>query len=385
MKDSTALTPSITLLSEPEAQEGDAAEMPYQHILQRIEQAQHSVEVYMYVWRADAVGHLIGQALYAAAERGVRVKILKDSGAALFESQEDNKKSFFVISKGFRQRVIQRGIGMTFPRSFVQDDWNQGLGEKLRSHPNVEFSWVAPTHTKYYCIDESYLITGSLNLEVRHRKYHDVMVEVSGERVVEYFRKCQSEPESDHCGMVLDDGQIQMLFNDPSKNVFLIKSKVMELIESAVSNIHIEMAYLGDEDVTRALIYAGNRGVEISILMSNKANIGNDINYHVLRHLMQKTKIQVRLSSKMIHSKVMVVDQEKALLGSANFSVFSMQRAGEFCLFVEGWGSLMNPLNEVLGVRWQLGRSVDRVSDLPHYWQTLAWLQQWHQRTNKHQ
>lgn len=379
MSDSIALLSSPQLLSLAGQQSGDAADYVYQHIVRRIEQAEVSVEIYMYVWRADAVGYLIGQAVYDAAERGVKVKILKDRGAVLFESQESNRKSFFKTPRTFSKRVMQRGIGLSFPASFIEDDWGQSLGGELMDHPNVDFAWVSPTHTKYYCIDETYLITGSLNLEERHRGYHDVMVEFTG--VIPSFRGMQENPVCKPPGM---GEKLRILMNDPEKRVFAIKPAVLDLIDGAQGKIHIEMAYLGDEDVTQALISAGERGVKLSILFSEKSNIGNDVNYHVLRTLMKRSAIEVRLSSKMIHSKVMVVDDRKVLMGSANFSVFSMQRAGELCFVIED-RAFVDQVICVLGERWGMGLPVDKVGDLPHYWRTLARLQQWHQRTSRHQ
>lgn len=366
------------LLTCPGEQSEDAADFAYRHIVRRIERSERSVEVFMYVWRADTVGHWIGQALLAAADRGVKVRIFKDRGAVLFESQESNRKSFFKTPRGLSKRVLQRGIGWTLPDSHVSDHWDQQLGDQLLQHQNVEFHWVSPTHTKYYCIDEKYLITGSLNLEDRHRGYHDVMVEVRGEDQVHNFRVMQKAPDLD-----LACVGCKVVLNDPGRGQFLIKPAVLDMIGRARTSIHIEMAYLGDEDVTKALIRADQRGVKLSILFSEKSNIGNDINYHVLKRLMKNTGIKVRLSSKMIHSKVMVVDRREVLLGSANFSVFSLQRAGELCLQLEGL-SVINDLNRVLGERYQLGRRVDCIQDLPHYWRTLAKLQQWHQQVSRH-
>ena len=379
MSDTKELLSSSRLLSLVGSQSGDAADDAYLHIVRRIEQAEVSVEIHMYVWRADAVGYLIGQAVYDAAERGVKVKILKDRGAVLFESQESNRKSFFKTPRAFNQRVLQRGIGLTFPSSLVEDDWDQSLGDELMGHSNVNFEWVSPTHTKYYCIDETYLITGSLNLEERHRGYHDVMVEFTG--MIPSFRERIKNPDALE---VMREDAPRVLLNDPEKGVFAIKPAVLNLIDGAQENIHIEMAYLGDEDVTQALIDAGERGVKLSILFSEKSNIGNDVNYHVLRHLMKRSGVEVRLSTKMIHSKVMVVDDCKVLMGSANFSVFSMQRAGELSFVVEDV-AFVDQVLCVLGERWGMGQPVDKVGDLPHYWRTLARLQQWHQRTSRHQ
>lgn len=381
-----SLAARLTLLSRVGEQSGDAADMAYQHILHRIKDAQVSVEVFMYVWRADAVGHLMGRVIIEAADRGVKVKIFKDRGALLFESQESNRKPFFRTPCSRLKRIVQRGVGMTFPQSYIEDDWNQDLGDRLIDHPNVEFLWVSPTHTKYYCIDEIYLITGSLNLEDRHRGYHDVMVEVAGARAVQHFRRDeQGVSQSGDGSCQLAEGSLQVLCNDPQRKHFAIKPAVLGLIKKAQVSIHIEMAYVGDEEVTGALIDAGQRGVRLSILFSAKSNIGNDVNFYVLRQLMQQADIDVRLSSKMIHSKVMVVDDEKVLMGSANFSIFSMQRAGEMSLLIDRDMEFIRQINAVLSERWELGVGIEHDRELPKFWRTLAVLQQWHQRTSNHQ
>lgn len=373
----TSSKTAIELLSLPGTQGGDAADHAYRRIIQRIGAAERSLEIFLYVWRADAVGHLIGRAVWEAAERGVRVTIFKDSGAVLFESQESNRKSFFPARRSVGQRIQQRIAGLTFPDSRVEDDWTDELGRDLRGHPNVDFRWVSATHTKYYCIDERFLITGSLNLEDRHRDYHDVMVEITGEEAVRRFRDSEKTGRAEGEGMAI-------LRNDPVADRFTIKPEILRLIENAREALHIEMAYLGDDKVTEALVAADSRGVAITLLFSRKANIGNDVNYAVLVDLMERSGIRVRLSDKMIHSKVMVVDGRRVLLGSANFSVFSLERAGELNLLVEENPVFVDRLSTILAERWDLGEAVESIEALPPYSRLLAALQQWHQRRSQH-
>lgn len=401
MSDSNHSPKPVYLLSRVGDQAADAADFAYRHIVKRLAEARTSIEVHMYVWRADEVGYEIGQALWEAAERGVKVKILKDSGAVLFESQESNRKPFFRTRRTWRKRCLQRCMGWSFPDSYVEDHWDQSLGERLLKHPKVEFVWVAPTHTKYYCIDELYLITGSLNLEQRHRQYHDVMVEVRGRELIHDFRSAYSNCDSERLakspwvrghvqekhGSANEKGLgLSFLINQPERKLFEIKPAALLLISEATKSIHVEMAYLGDEDITDALVDAGHRGVKLQLLISEKSNVGNDVNYHVLENLMERTTIDVRLSPKMIHSKLMLVDSQSVLLGSANFSVFSMQRAGELDLLIEKDPVLVDSIRSVCRKRWELGRSVDSVLHrLPGHSKILAHLQQWQQRASKHQ
>ena len=126
-----------------------------------------------------------------------------------------------------------------------------------------------------------------------------------------------------------------------------------------------------------------DNGVETYQFFSKSANIGNDVNFHTLQQIMEATGIEVRLSGKMIHTKLILVDGHRCLLGSANFSIFSLQKAGELCVLLED-DAFTPSLMEVLGERWYLGIPVEDSSKLPRYSRMLARLQQWHQRNSSH-
>src|SRR5687767_15828215 len=71
---------------------GDVA---FQAILERVRNAQHSVEIRAFLWRDDEAGNLLGEAVLEAANRGASVTIHKDKIAAVYEYVGGNKQSFF--------------------------------------------------------------------------------------------------------------------------------------------------------------------------------------------------------------------------------------------------------------------------------------------------
>ncbi len=188
---------------------------------------------------------------------------------------------------------------------------------------------VEHTHSKFYVFDERILITGSINIEDRHRGYRDYMVEVCGEEEVGRFRDRLA------WGVAYDPSRpIDFLVNADRR--FEIKPALIDLLGRSRERLYIEMAYIGDPDISRAIIDASRRGVEVVILFSRAANIGNDINYRTLQQIWKDCELKVFLSDKMIHSKLMLFDDETVVLGSANLSVFSMQKAVELDLIVRG-------------------------------------------------
>lgn len=60
-----------------------------------IPQAKKTIDIQMFIWRDDVIGRKIADSIFEAANRGVKVKIYKDSLGAIFELAEENKKSLF--------------------------------------------------------------------------------------------------------------------------------------------------------------------------------------------------------------------------------------------------------------------------------------------------
>ncbi|MGI9243375.1 MAG: phospholipase D-like domain-containing protein, partial [Verrucomicrobiales bacterium] len=90
--------------------------------------------------------------------------------------------------------------------------------------------------------------------------------------------------------------------------------------------------------------------------------------------------LKVSLSDKMIHSKLMIIDDETVVLGSANFSLFSMQKAVELDVIVRGYPEFIAEVCSAAAFRMGEGEAVDRRQDLPRYNRPLAMLQQFYQK-----
>lgn len=364
-----------------EAPPGTCAAPPtFEAVLQQLAEARSSVEIFMYVWRNDEIGNRVGRAVLDAAERGVQVTIIKDIGAILFERIEMNRKSFFNKPIPLSKRIIYRLIRPTFPDTFVEDDRGFELGERLLAHPNVEVRWINKTHTKYYVFDERVLVTGSINIEDRHFGYHDYMAFIDDAELVRRFRQRMA-------GEIPPDPsrRVEFLCNahrDDGIADFQIKPAILQLITNAASSIYVEMAYLGDEDVSAALVAAAHRGVNVTFLFSREANIGNDLNYRTIHRIFARAPVTVHLTDIMIHAKLMLFDDSTVVTGSANLSVFSLQKAGELDLIIRDHPAALDTLRDIITRRIAGAEKVSSASQLAGYKRPLAALQQQHQKWN---
>jgi len=54
--------------------------------------AAESIDIFMFVWRNDEIGNQLGQAVLAAADRGISVKVIKDRAAIMYERIDDSQR-----------------------------------------------------------------------------------------------------------------------------------------------------------------------------------------------------------------------------------------------------------------------------------------------------
>ncbi len=365
-----------TLLHDPDEQDGAAA--AFDTVLRLIGEARQEIAIHMYVWRSDEIGNRVGHALLEAARRGVKVRILKDSGAMMYERIEMNRKSFFPREPSAGRRLWWKTISPTFPDTFLEDEFQNGAGAELAAHPNTELTWVegVHTHTKYYLFDRRHLVTGSINIEDRHRRYFDYMVHLDCPELAARFLARESGAEP------LDPGrEVEFVFNQTmnGESRFEIKPLLLELLAGAREEVHIEVAYIGDPEVDAAIAAAAHRGAAVHLLLSEKANIGNDNNHRAAERLLRSSPVQVYFTPRMIHAKMLAFDRQTVFSGSANLSIFSMRNSAELNLLARD-PQLVADFLAVADARRAASRRIEDAAELSRYNKPLAYLQELHQK-----
>ncbi len=316
---------------------GDVA---FQAIVERIRGAAKSVEIRAFLWRDDEAGNILGDAVLAAADRGVKVTIHKDKIAAVYEYTGGNKQSFFHKRvepiRGFQAWFL--GAIYRAPGSFKQRP--NELSERILAHPNisVEHHRKRFDHSKVYIIDDRSIILGSMGIGDNHRHdWIDVMVEAEGAAHVARLRERMAG---------LDEF-------DPSRGLdFLVHSREahrkkscpmishrLALIDAAERSITVAMAYFTDRRFTAALARAVQRGVEVKVVIADHADVLANINRASCDALMRLTgapdNLSILLVPRMVHSKVVVIDHRFCDVGSANFTSLSHGVYDEINLYAD--------------------------------------------------
>lgn len=317
------------------------AKETFTEIIEQIKNAKKSIYICMYIWRDDKIGNLIAEELLKAANRGVKIEIIKDKAGSVFEKIELDKQSFFHKQKDLTSLIKGKFLSLLYYRDnkCPNDQLKNNTLNRLLNHKNikVDFNQERHDHSKYFIFDQKILILGGINIGNKNEaekapKYRDYMVKLKGKKIVSYFLKRAKGQK------IADPNQkIEFYFNKRQENLYEIKQKVLDLFDQAKYSVNLEMAYFGDSDITDKIIETCQRGIKISIISSKNSNVQNDLNKYVLKKLIKNTgsELRIYLSKQLIHSKFMCIDQNTFFIGSANFHKLGMESLSELNVLIK--------------------------------------------------
>ena len=307
----------------------DGAEA-FPEILSCIRAAEQSIEVNMFIWRDDQIGRRVAEELLKAADRGVRIRIVKDRYGVICEYCEEAQRSLFHPYLSLSERVSVRALELFYNRDLLgleRAGEQSPLLNKLLQHPNfcIRSDSRRYDHSKYYIFDEKILILGGINIEDKEdgmdragRHYRDFMVELVGENFVTSFRGRQN-------GLLSEESACFALNVKDPVRLFEIKQRYIDLIRDAAQELTIVMAYLTPfRPIMAAIRDAARRGVRIRILIPRHANFMDDLNRHTASQLLrfaEKTHadLKIYLSPDMVHAKALM-SEKSIIVGSCNIT-----------------------------------------------------------------
>lgn len=317
----------------------------FPRIIEKIEKAEKSIMVGMFVWREDEIGNQIAEKLVEAANRGVNIHIIKDKLGMVFELAEENKKSLFHNEFDLKLMIQAMAMDIFYPmdgKSKYRRQTKNLLYQQLVNNDNIKVDKdkVLSDHSKYYIFDDSTLIMGGMNIEnksiytdVEGKEYIDFMVELAGNKYVKKFYD-----KINYVDQQQNDENIEFIVNlkNNTNRNFEVKNKFLELLSSAKESVTIVMAYVGDKDVTNKIIEIANKGIDITLLLPEKANLQNNLNMKVLIRIMKETsnKVNAYLSKKMVHAKMIIIDDQIVTFGSANINKNGMTKLSELNILI---------------------------------------------------
>jgi cardiolipin synthase len=304
-----------------------------QHFIDDINQAKKSLHLEFYIWALGGDADRVGEALIAAAQRGVTCKVLLDSLGS---------KSWFKSS--WPGRFKAAGIKVTEALPIE-------IGRFQFRRADIRL------HRKIFLIDAAVVWTGSMNM-VDPRTFKqdsgvgewvDAFIRVEGP-VVSQFELTFSFDWS------VDNPRITQ-FNDDAKEITaheggalaqefssgpvyrddILYQVLLSAIMDAREELTITTPYFGPDDgLIQALMAAANRGVKVTLIVPklNDSTLVAWSSRSIYSDLLNSGVNIAEFHGGLLHTKSLLIDRRIAIFGSVNFDQRSLRLNFEISLIV---------------------------------------------------
>jgi len=370
--------------------------------LRAIDSASQSIDLQSFIWEFDKVGEAVSNHIMAAAERGVRIRILiddsflLDSDAAVnmisahpniefrifnpYKRRSSNVVTRALLNIGAFHRldhrmhnkvmIVDNRVALVGGRNIadqyfgLHDDANFRDMELIVSGPSVgdlsdgfdqywNNDWSVPAATLIQQSDgDPALIVSARPPPALSSIHQEESQQIRNKR----WLSLAEQGISGQSRLLLDRPPV----NNPADQAeapVQLSSEIMNLIESAEENIWVVSAYLiPTPELEQAIERVEKRGVNVHIL-TNSIRSNNHLSAHSayrkhIRRLLEHgadlyevrsdakdrgTYMQTPIDTKSLalHAKIMLVDQNKVFIGSANFDPRSLRINTEMGLIID--------------------------------------------------
>lgn len=332
----------------------------YPRMLAAIDGARHSVRLSSYIFSHDEIGKRFVDALVAAHERGVHVRVLID------------------------------GVGVSYGLRWIRAD----RALRRRGVTSVRFLSAFSTagtrflnlrnHRKILVVDGEVAFVGGLNIRAhnlvasagRHAT-RDVHFAVRGPVVAQIDRvfcddwQFAAKEQLERAVPVepLDTASVQarVLVDGPDEDYAKLQMTMVAAIDVARVSIRIVTPYfLPDRSVINALQLAALRGVHIDVIVPAKSNLPF-VGWAMQANRWKLIEYGIHLHESpppFDHSKLFLIDDQWCLIGSSNWDARSLEL--NFEINLECYDAALNArLSELVDAKRRLATRLTRVPERP--------------------
>lgn len=299
-------------------------------LLEACRKASSSICIEFYTIRHDSIGREFAEALCEAATRGVEVSVLYD----YFGSIE--------TPSGFFRQMERSGVRCL---AFNPPAFKRGI------------HWLDKRdHRKIAVIDGTVAFTGGLNIaDVYaafgdcHYKWRDVGMRIEGLAVAELLRLFRESWESEG-GMPLDlaryspsleqagEDRVLIVNGRPHHTRSFIRSAFRLAIAGATDSVRVLNPYfIPGPRVIRSLLRAAAQGVRVQLVLPAISDVPlvRLVSRGLYATLLKGGIELYEREGTVLHAKVMLIDNDWAVIGSANLDSRSFHRNYEVNVIVD--------------------------------------------------
>lgn len=294
----------------------------YAELVRGIREAKHTIHIATFILGRDEVGAAIVKLLAERARAGVRVRLLLDAFGC------------FLTSRKFVEPIRAAG------------------GEVARFMPVVMLSTRHSAnlrnHRKIAVFDHHVAIVGGHNIARDYmgakpwaKRFDDFGAVINGpaaalldEVFLADWAFASGQPlENLHaevpreCPPAAGAGDLQVITSGPDVEGDPLYEGLVSLIQEAEHSIWVITPYfIPDEVLQRSLLVKARAGKDVTIIVPRNSNhpITDYAGRQYLRELHQAGARILRYKPRMLHAKAMIIDDQYAVFGSANFDLRSL-------------------------------------------------------------
>ena len=279
-------------------------------LFQTVKEATSHIHILFYTIKTDSISTEFLELLETKANEGVEVRLILDWLGSI------------QIRKKLREKLKNAGVQFAFCQ--------------LPKFPYLFYSLQVRNHRKIAIIDGKIGFMGGFNIgkdyihtNFKLSPWRDYHLKVVGEGVDDLQREFLIDWQ--------DASKINLLQNPvyfpkqkignsrhqviPSQGVYL-EELLCNLVRNSKTSLFIGTPYfIPSKRMTKELLAALERNVEITILLPNKADhfLVKEASFRYLRIVLSNGAKVFQYMNGFFHGKLIIADQEVAILGSANF------------------------------------------------------------------
>jgi len=311
-------------------------------LIEAIDSAQVHVVVETYIYADDAVGARVGDALIAAAQRGVDVRLVIDgfgagdipvalverlrAGGVLLEIYRPLRG--FKLARRHLRRLHRKIAVIDGKVAFVGginiiDDHNHGPVELPELGPRYDFA----VRVRGPLVAQIALASARLWFRIAQRRSLSETASAFAE--VETLTRAARQARND---IHADGVPAALLLRDNLRNRRTIEREYLYALGAARSDVILANAYfLPGHKMRRALLACRERGVRVRLLLQGMVEYKlQHYATHALYARLLEAGVEIfEYEASFLHAKVAVVDDTWATVGSSNMDPFSLLLARE--------------------------------------------------------
>lgn len=294
-----------------------------------IEKAKRHVHIQYYIYRMDALGIRLKNALIDARKRGVEVRVLIDAWGSNGTREKDfadliavgGQVNFFfpLMVKGIFRWVSNR-VNYRNHRKLAIIDGKIGYAGGF----NVGIEYLGQVEKFGYWRDNHLRLTGDIVYTFQNR----FIMDWNSQGVNQIDSAKDYFPDNHAQGKVTT----QFVTSGPDTDEQTVKLAYMKMISSAKEEIIIQSPYyIPDDTIHESLKLALQSGVKVKLMIPNKPD-HMLVYWGTYSHAANLIKYGAEVytyEDGFVHAKTVIIDRKYASVGSANFDYRSFQLAFE--------------------------------------------------------